>query len=128
MSAFHFYSKHGPVVLVQESSLPRPLHASAGFSTFFLCINKINLGRGSVSSSKPSDSFPEQRPHQVQDGFHFPTRIICALRPEPGSVGRWMNSCRFHINGRVRRKTLVIKSILRTFPLRCIILHHINTH
>lgn len=39
-----------------------------------------------------------------------------------------MDLCSFHINGRIRRKILVSKCILHTFPLWCVILHHINIH
>lgn len=99
-----------------------------GISTFFLCINKINLGCGSVSSSKPSDSFPKWRPCQVQNWLQFPAGIICFLCAELESVCLWMDLSPFHINGRVRRKVLVKKCILHTFLLWGIIIHHINIH
>lgn len=131
MRKCHLFILRANVVLCfQCKNHPHPGHfmQQLGISTFFLCINKINLGCGSVSGSKPSDSFPKRRPHQVQNRLHFPTGIICALRAEPESVGRWMDLCQFHINGRVRKKTVATKSMLWTFSLRCIILHHINIH
>lgn len=118
------------VLCFQRKNHPYPRHfmEQLGISTFFLCINKINPGCGSVSGSKPSDSLPKRRPRQVQNRLLFPTGIICVLRAELESVGRWMDLCWFRINGRVRKKTLAIKSILRTFPLQCFILHHIDIH
>lgn len=99
-----------------------------GISMFCLCKNKINLGCGSVSSSKTSDSLPKWRPCQVQNWLLLPSGIICSLCAELESACSWMDLCSFHINGRIRRKILVSKSILHTFPLWCVILHHINIH
>lgn len=92
-----------------------------GISTFFLCINKINLGCGSVSSSKTSDSLPKWRLCQVQNWLQFPTGIIWSLC-------LWMDLCPFHVNSRARMEILVNKCILHIFPLWCAILHHINIH
>lgn len=129
MRKCHFFILRANMVLCfqwKNHSYPGQQHL--GISTFFLCINKINLGCGSVSSSKPSDSLPKWRLCQVQNWFLFPTGIICSLCAELESVCSWMDLCPFHVNGKVRRNILVNKCILHTFPLQCIIPHHTNIH
>lgn len=125
-----FIFRANVVLCFQCENHPYPGHfmQQLGISTFFLCINKINLGCESVSVSKPSDSFPKWRSHQVQNRLQFPIGIICALRAELESVGRCMDSCQFHINRRVRKKTFATKNLLQNFPFWCIALCHINIH
>lgn len=118
-----FILKANMVLCFQCKDHSYPDQQHLGISTFFLCKNKINLGYGSVSSSKTSDSLPKWRPCHVQNWLQFPTGIICSLCAELESVCSWMDLCLFHVNGRVRKEILVNKCILHIFPLWCAIIH-----
>lgn len=95
------------VVCFQCRNHSYPGQQHLGISTFFLYINKISLGCGSVSSSK-NLWFSAKMKGQVQNWLQFPAGIIhtplCAgLEP----VCSWMDFCPSHINGRVRRNILM---------------------